>query len=293
MSPQHFKLSFGELASYSLNLGRSFLSLMAKVLKTLKGNWLLLLLIPLIVGGTLLVLPQKARQSMYEAKMVCGYSDNHSRIFGEMLDHLNTLLLSGNRDELAQLLGMSVKNTEGIESIEGKTFSMGALKDNYATGREPFYIFVRLRDKSVLNDLENGLLNYLSNATASRRSADRQAKKWADRIRYYRQESSKIDSLKEAIRLSYLQGNKGLIGGEGTNPIADLYKLSDSMSFYLSDCEYYLAHYASVEPVMDFIARPLAPPAPPFYRAGAAAIGSFLILLFLLTLINLRRAQLA
>jgi hypothetical protein len=244
--------------------------------------------IPGLAFVSTLLITRPAQQSLYEAKMVCGYNDNHSRIFGEMLDYLNSQLQSGNLSEMAANLKMRESEVSRVASIEGRTLSMGLLKDNFSMKKDPFYIITKVSDPTLLKKLQEGLLQYLNNNPASRRNADRQVKKWKERAQYYRTALGKIDSLKEAIRSSYSSGNAGL-HPEGISPAPELFRLSDSMSFYLSDCEYYLEQYRSVEAITDFEPRLISGRAQPIQQSAKAAAGAFFVLLILLTLINLRR----
>lgn len=248
MPQEPYELNSNELAQYM----RSFFSFLINgtfFFVSVARRKILILLATFAISFALIFLYFKNGQKVVKYRMSCNYNDNNSRIFGEMLSHLDLMLENKSYRPAAGLLGVSVNDVMKVVSIKGKTVALGRLEEDYSLNRTPFYIDVELLDTSVKVSIENALLNYLNNNELSVRTTARQRAKWNSRALFYQQQLQKLDSLKEVIRQSYLLGSNHIEMSQQNNSVVDIYKLSDSMSFFLADIDYYLKQYKTVEKV--------------------------------------------
>lgn len=248
MPQEPYELNSNELAQYM----RSFFSFLingTSFFVSVARRKIMILLATFATSFALIFLYFKSNQKVVEYRMSCIYNDNNSRIFGEMLNHLDLMLENKSYRPAAGLLGVSENDITKVVSIKGKTVALGRLEEDYSLNKTPFYIDVELLDTAVKASLENGLLNYLNNNELSVRTTARQRAKWNTRATFYQQQLQKLDSLKEVIRQSYLLGSNQIEMSQQNNSVVDIYKLSDSMSFFLADIDYYLKQYKTVEKI--------------------------------------------
>ncbi len=248
MPQEPYELNSNELAQYM----RSFFSFLingTSFLFSIAKRKIMILLATFAAAFALFFLYFKNNQKLVKYRMSCVYNDNNSRIFGEMLSHLDLMLENKSYASVGALLGISEKDAKEVVSIKGKTVALGRLEEDYSLNKTPFYVDVELLDTVVKASMENGLLNYLNNNELSVRTTARQRAKWNSRANFYQQQLQKLDSLKEVIRQSYLLGSNHIEMSQQNNSVVDIYKLSDSMSFFLADIDYYLKQYKTVEKV--------------------------------------------
>lgn len=294
MQKTQYDLSANELIQY-LSGFFSFLLRGFQFLFVVARKYVWILLLTALASAFTLYFLQKRGLRRQEFRMSCLNADNDPRIFGEMLRHTNLLLQDGAYGQLAAILRISPEQASQIDYIKGKSLSLGKLEDYYAQNRQPFYIDVGVFDTSFLPVLETRLLEYLNHNDQSERSRNRQRAKWQSRQTFYQGQLAKLDSLKEVIRTSYLSGNNHIDLAQQNNSVVDIYRLSDSMSFFLADVNYYLDHYASVEKIYGFM--PVKPRTSALLiKTGiytAAVVGGLWMLLALVQLVRNNQRQTA
>ncbi|GAA4457701.1 hypothetical protein [Rurimicrobium arvi] len=251
MSNHHYDLSPSELRQYF----RDFFSFVSRCLyffaKTARRHYLVLLLITvlsfLLIGWIL-----NKRPRVYDFRMSCVYNDNQARTFGELLAQLNFLLENKEYATLSAALHMREEQLKKLVSIEGRTVTLGVLENDFSGNKTPFFVDIKVEDPALAAVIEPQVLRYLNHNELSQRSVDQQKAKWKSRDEFYTAQLLKLDSLKEAIRLSYLSNNNDAELMQRGNAAVDVYKLSDSMSFYRADIRYYLEHYETVQKIYGF-----------------------------------------
>lgn len=281
MDPEQQSLSIGGLLAYARDLKAWVLKVVLFLLLTAKKNILVLLLVAAAAGSFSYYLHRNDK-ALFDVKMSCIFFDNHQRTYGEMLHQLNQLIQSGATADAAALLGMQEDQISKIATLYGTTMSGGRLEEDFSDVHYAFYVYANVYDRSVTGALEKGILNYLNNNNQSVTDHNKKKMKWQSRVRFYEQQLAKLDSLKEAIRISYLQGQNTTALAQKENSVVDIYKLSDTLSFNMADMQYYADHYESVTKVYGFMPR-LYPSAPD-KRSGiiksslAALIAAWLLL---------------
>lgn len=251
MATENYDMSPNEFKQYVLNFFAFVFRCIHFLLAVARKKMLLLFCVALGAMLSLYFTFNRANKK-YEYRMSCIYNDNQARIFGEMLEQLDLLVQNKSYASLSTILSIPVEKVPSIVSIKGKTLGMGKLEEDYSNNKTPFYIEVELMDTTLVPVLEKQVLSYLNSNELSVRSLYRQHSKWADRIAFYNQQMAKLDSLKDVIRISYLNGNHNIEMAQQNNSVVDIYKLSDSMSYNLSDFKYYIDHYESVQKVYGF-----------------------------------------
>lgn len=252
MSNEKFELNLSEMKEYISNVLRFFIHFLKFILLILRKKILVIFPLFLVVLFSLYFLLAQSKNE-YEVKMSCVYNDNHQRIFGEMLQQLDILLKAKEYEKLSVILQMEVNLTKQVKSIQGKTLSLGKLEEDYSKNKEPFYIYSTVYNTSILPELEEKIIQYLNNNALSQRAFQKQKEKWGSRIKFYENQIIKLDSLKEVIKLSYLSNSNRIDLAQQNNSVVDVYKLSDTMSFYLDDFKYYFEHYKTVEKIYGFM----------------------------------------
>lgn len=252
MHNDQYDLSITDFKKYLkgfLKFGASSMNFLWLVLQKKKFFLLSTLIISAVVSFYVL----QRNKNIVEARMSCVFSDNHQKVFGEMLQQVNFHLENGEYEDASQLLKIEPDETRKILELKGKTISLGKMEEVYSTNKDPFYIYVKVSDPSILPILEEKVLEYLNQNPLSQKSFRRQKEKWQGRISFYEQQLGKLDSLKDVIRQSYILQNNQIDMAQQNNSVVDIYKLSDSLSFFLSDIKFYYNNYASVEKIYGFM----------------------------------------
>lgn len=252
---------------------------------------LLLFSIVVLAAFSLSYFTLKQAPETWEAKLCCTYNDNHPRIFGEMIEHLDYLLSKNEYKVVAKILKMKEGEVKKISFIKAKNISAGNLADDYSTNKTPFYIYVGVLDKEVLPLFEQQILAYLNLNPISYKNEIKQKKKWASRILFYEEQLLKLDSLKNAIRTSYVLGNNNIGMNQQNNSVVDIYKQSDSFSFFLADIQYYHQNYKSVDKAYDIMIFKNSKDGSIIKKAFLGSFYSFCILYFILLFINIYKKR--
>ena len=252
MQNDNYDLNVNDFKQYITGIFKFAGTAFRFLISVLLENKLLILAVLLISGG-LSYFYLKQNNKVEELRMSCIYSDNQAKVFGEMLQQVDFLLDNQSFDKAAELLKMDRKSIKMLKSVKGKTMSLGKLEEVYSGNKDPFYIYVELSDPGIATVLEEKLINYLNSNILSQKSVKRQKSKWSSRINFYEHQLLKLDSLKDVIRQSYLSDNDNIDLAQKENSVVDIYKLSDSMSFFLNDVRYYYDNYVTVEKVYGFM----------------------------------------
>lgn len=252
MSAGNYDMNPNELKAYLKHFGSSLLRTTSFMLGVARRNIIWLVLAGALAAGCSYFFLQRATRE-YTFRMSCAYNDNNPKIFGEMLAQIDLLLQNADYQTASLYLEMPLNQVKQLVSVRGKTISMGRLEEDYAGTKAPFYVEAVVQNPGVIPTLEKKILSYLNHNDFSVRSVQRQRAKWQSRVSFYQQQIAKLDSLKEEIRLSYQQSPGSNINlAQQNNSVVDIYKLSDSLSFFLADVQYYLQHYETVQPNYGF-----------------------------------------
>lgn len=252
MQNEQYDLSLTDFKKYFSGIMKSANSAILYLLIVLRKRKFLLLS-TLILSAIISFYFLQRNKNVVEVRMSCVFSDNYQKVFGEMLQQVNFHLEQEEYAEAAQLLKIDEQELRKVIEIKGKTLTLGKMEEVYSTNKDPFYVYAKVTDLSVLPLLEQKVLDYLNHNPLSQKSMQRQKEKWQGRIVFYEQQLSKLDSLKDVIRQSYVIQNNQIDLAQQNNSVVDIYKLSDSLSFFLGDIKFYFNNYASVEKIYGFM----------------------------------------
>lgn len=252
MQNEQYDLNFTDFKKYFISILKSATSAIHFFLFVLRKQKFPLFFI-LILSASISYYFLQRNKNVVEVRMSCVFSDNHQRVYGEMLQQVNFHLENNEYADAAQLLKIEEKDLRNVIEIKGKTLTLGKMEEVYSTNKDPFYIYAKVTDVSILPLLEQKVLEYLNQNPLSQKSLQRQKQKWQGRIAFYEQQLSKLDSLKDVIRQSYVIQNNQIDLAQQNNSVVDIYKLSDSLSFFLGDIKFYFNNYASVEKIYGFM----------------------------------------
>lgn len=252
MQNEQYDLSLTDFKKYFSGIMKSANSAILYLLIVLRKRKFLLLS-TLIISAIISFYFLQRNKNVVEVRMSCVFSDNYQKVFGEMLQQVNFHLEQEEYAEAAQLLKIDEQELRKVIEIKGKTLTLGKMEEVYSTNKDPFYVYAKVTDLSVLPLLEQKVLDYLNHNPLSQKSMQRQKEKWQGRIVFYEQQLSKLDSLKDVIRQSYVIQNNQIDLAQQNNSVVDIYKLSDSLSFFLGDIKFYFNNYASVEKIYGFM----------------------------------------
>ncbi len=136
------------------------LELLAKIVITIKSN-ILSIIIAFVIGSILGLGYYQFVPKVYESKMIL-LSDILTSSYSERItESLNNLIKEGNKEVLSNRLGIEEKEASSITKIEIESVK----QENKETESESatFIITVGTKDKTILPNLQEGLINHLRN----------------------------------------------------------------------------------------------------------------------------------
>lgn len=137
-------------------------------------------------------------QGSYKAQMIVKPNDLTKRTFYEIINNLNTLLVSKSYARLAYTLRVQEHSVRDILRLETTNMTDEPLeKDTSTLLGQPFKIIVHLRDNLVTDTLQNAIFGYLNNNAYLRRLKDGKKLIYQEKLAYINEEQKKLDTLKE------------------------------------------------------------------------------------------------
>ncbi len=157
-------------------------------------NHLTFILIFCAGGIGLGVAAYKALPNVYESQMVV-LSDLLTKTYGDRIDEsLNNLIAEGNLAELSARLNLAKDKVLSIKSVH-----VESQLDVKTPQRTYFIITVNLTDRSVLPDIQQGLLFYLRNNEFVKMRTRQREQMYSAVVQAIDRELRGIDSLKQLI----------------------------------------------------------------------------------------------
>lgn len=164
-------------------------------------NHLTFILIFCAGGIGLGVAAYKALPNVYESQMVV-LSDLLTKTYGDRIDEsLNNLIAEGNLAELSARLNLAKDKVLSIKSVhvESQLDVKTPQRDKVEKDETYFIITVNLTDRSVLPDIQQGLLFYLRNNEFVKMRTRQREQMYSAVVQAIDRELHGIDSLKQLI----------------------------------------------------------------------------------------------
>ncbi|MBL7848608.1 MAG: hypothetical protein JNL40_14150 [Cyclobacteriaceae bacterium] len=146
----------------------------------------------------------KALPNVYESQMVV-LSDLLTKTYGDRIDEsLNNLIAEGNFSELSTKLNLTADKVTSIKSVhvESQLDVKTPQRDKVDKDETYFIITVHLLDRSVLPDIQQGLLHYLRNNEFVKIRARQREQLYTAVVQRIDKELRGLDSLKQLIFLN-------------------------------------------------------------------------------------------
>ncbi len=172
-----------------------FGAMISSVLKTIKKNAFGIIVFAIIfgaIGGALSFI----KKPIYHSRMTVSYAQLEKKIYGDMLYKLNQLIESNQYDEFADLLNLEADQVHEIHMINSMNIHNQPLINDISVEKVPFYIIAEVYNPSILNDLQDALVNYLSDSEFVRGRLMLNERNYKNEIRHMRSQLVYMDSLK-------------------------------------------------------------------------------------------------
>ena len=171
------------------------------------------------------------RPKFYVSEMTVYYNDLTRKDYSEIINNLNSLVITQSYQDLEKELHLSkdvVKNIKGLQAlkINGETLD----KDTSSKIGQPFKIQFKLDHVGETEPLQNALINYLNNNPYLKLTKEGQKKVYQDKLAFIEREQQKLDSLKSSYNSAIASSKmSATFYNNAMNP-ADLYVQSNSLA---------------------------------------------------------------
>jgi len=174
--------------------GAMFNSLITTLKKQALG-FLIFMIIFGAIGGTYAWM----KKQVFHSEMTVSYAQLEKKIYGDMLFKLDQLLDSKQYESLASLLDMSVDQITQIKSISSKNIHNEPLINDISVEKVPFYIVVSVYNPDILPDLQNALVNYISESAFIDERLKLNERNYKNEIIHKKNQMIYMDSLKKML----------------------------------------------------------------------------------------------
>lgn len=215
----------------------------------LKKNWLAILLVALLITGWQ-IYRIRTYVPFYESRASFVYQELHKKTYGEMIDQLNQLVQERSYTTVAKSLNIPEKQAQQILSVEALNLYGSKLSEDITTDKSPFYIRVKVSDKSAFDSLSSKVSLYLNSNPYYVAMLKRKQASLKTEIDQLNHELQLLDS----IKYQYIRSN-GAIRAAGTEPFNPvlLFDKSIDISKAIAEKQTALDRTQSVELLNDFM----------------------------------------
>lgn len=253
-----------------------FGAMFQSLIKGLKKQFLGFLIFAVIfgIGGGLYAWQKK---DIYHSQMTVSYAQLEKKIYGDMLFKLDQLFQNKQYIELSGLLHMPEKQMEEIKSVRGLNIHTQDLTTDLSVEKVPFYIVVDVYNPEILKDLEEAIVNYISQSAFVEERLKLNERNYKKEIAHLKNQLAYMDSLKVM-----LMSNCADLDGD---VVENLNKLNESQNVIfgkIRDYESALQFNKNIEVMDGFIAQhPSKSKQLIFYILMGMAIGATFRVLYL------------
>ncbi|HLT82138.1 MAG TPA: hypothetical protein VKZ86_14005 [Cyclobacteriaceae bacterium] len=173
--------------------------LLARSLRALRRHLVLILIcLGVTIGFAVWIWSASAR--VYESRMLIYSSILTESYCQELAESLNALVRDGNHGLLADRLGLTEEQASAIRKVTME----GALETASEQERLAIVVTVRILDNSMLPDLQEGIIEFISQNDFVRVRTEEKKRAYQELIARVEQEIEKLESVKQSM----LQGSR-------------------------------------------------------------------------------------
>lgn len=172
-------------------------AMLGSMLRLIRQNLLIIILLPLLSGGATYMWYNLASPT-YSASMTVSYVHLEKKIYADMIVKLNQSILS---DGIKGMSGFEALDDEVIESlIEVRAINLKGeeLTTDLSDEHIPFDLVVEVRSLAGINELETALQDYLDSPNFVQERLSFNQKKAKDQVEYY---STQVKSLQSKLNV--------------------------------------------------------------------------------------------
>jgi hypothetical protein len=192
---------------------------------------LLIFFLCCLIGVAVGYLYYRLSPKYYTSEMILNHNDLSRKDYYEIINNLNSLVLTQSYSDLEKELGLKEEITKKIRSLEvlkmnGETLA----KDTSTKIGQPFKIQIRFSDKIETSQLQNSIINYLNNNPYLKLTKEGQKKIFEGKLAFIEREQEKLDSLKSLYNVALASSKMSqTFYNNAMNP-ADIYVQSNSLA---------------------------------------------------------------
>jgi hypothetical protein len=223
---REFKNQFGQLQKFVVSISRY-------ILKSLTRYYLLFIL--LCVGFLGLGYYQYITQATFTATSSYVYNELSKKMYGEMIDKLEDMVLSGSYHQVAEALKISEKEAMTITYISAQNAYGSKLSEDITNKEKYFYITLITTNNKMFERLQPAIEDYLNSNLLVIKMVKQKFQKMEERLIYLKKEQVMLDSLKIAYTQSLEKVSSSVTPNSNPfNPV-ELYEKSGKINQEIVD----------------------------------------------------------
>jgi hypothetical protein len=240
------------IKNYAASLKLFYLKLFSFGTNAVTKYWYILLM-GILLGTGLAYYKFRNTEPYYDAKATLNFSNFNKKLFGEMIEKLRHLSLSGSYKTLSEKLNITEAEAKRILDIEALNIAGSPLEDDITEVKQPFYIRVKLQDRQMADSLLVRIENYLNSNPQVKMHMANNLIKLREKLAYTNEQIHKLDSLKTAYKFYLGQQTINSGGVVNTfNPV-DLFTASEKLFSTKADLEWGIINNKVVKVLDPFI----------------------------------------
>lgn len=217
-----------------------------------------------IIGAGLGFLVLFGKSGNYQLSTTFIYSDLPPKVYGEMIEKLNSLLQDKSRlSEVTALLGLTNSQIETIKKITIRDNQGRNLLNNFTNQKLPLVVSVAMDEPIAGDSLRRALIYYLNDNPFTGQRLELKKKLWQEELSFIQAKLVTLDSILANVYADSRVGSSAPATGvtiensEGKNAY-ELLTFAREMMQRKSDLEQSLAYPETIYPVDNFLVLPEA-----------------------------------
>lgn len=190
------------------------------------------------------------KKDVYHSQMTVSYAQLEKKIYGDMLFKLNQLVENEQYQDLSGLLKMPQDQVEEVKSIRGMNIHNQELTTDLSVEKVPFYIRVEVYNTDVLKNLEEALVNYISQSDFVENRLKLNENNYKKEIIHLQHQLTYMDSLKVLLMRDCAN-----LDGEVAKNLNQLNESQNVIFAKIRDFESALQFNVNIEVMDGFIAQ--------------------------------------